>query len=112
MSRKVDGCIAEINIRPAHPEKYIVGKIKVTLGKVCDLTDPDLLKKLKLSRNQLTTKDYLETRVLGELARNAGFEGMIVPSAAGEFNNLVIFKDRLSGTSQVELEELKTLDLS
>lgn len=39
-------------------------------------------------------------------------EGMIVPSAAGDFNNLVIFTDRLTGASRVELEEVKPLDLS
>jgi hypothetical protein len=62
-----------------------------------------LLKKLKITENQLTTDNYIETRVLGELARDAGFEGMIVPSAAGNFKNLVVFKVQLIGKSRVEL---------
>ena len=111
LSRTAKGCTAEITRRPGHPREYVVGKIKVTLGKVCDLTDPALLKKLKISIKQLTSDDWTETQALGELIRDAGYEGMIVPSAAGDFNNLVIFTDRLEGASRVELEEVKNLPL-
>ena len=92
--------------RPAHPPNYIVGKIQVKLGKVCDLTNPDLLRKLGLTRDQLTAVDLAETQALGDLIRDAGFEGIIVPSAAGDFNNPVIFVDRLSGASSIDLEEV------
>ena len=112
LSRTRKGCAAEVTRRPAHPKKYIVGKIKVTLGKVCDLTDPALLKKLNISEDQLLTDDLSETQALGELIREAGFEGILVPSAAGDFNNLVVFVDQLSGTSRVELEDTEPLDLS
>jgi hypothetical protein len=37
---------------------------------------------------------------------------MIVPSAAGDFNNLVIFVDRISGASSIDLEDVEELDLS
>ena len=112
LSRTIKGCEEEVKGRPASPKKYVVGKIKVTLEKVCDLTDPGLLRKLKITKNQLTTKNYLETRVLGELARDEGFEAILVPSAAGDFNNLVIFKDQLIGSSRVELMETTPLALS
>lgn len=36
---------------------------------------------------------------------------MIDPSAAGDFNNLVIFVDRMAGVSRVQLEEVKPLPL-
>jgi len=111
LSKTKKGCAAEVTRRPAHPTKYVVGKIKVTLGKVCDLTDPELLKKLKITKTRLTADDWDETQALGELVREAGYEGMVVPSAAGDFNNLVIFVDRLAGTSRVELEEVKPLPL-
>jgi len=112
LSKTKKGCVDEITQRPAHPTKYVVGKIKVTLGKVCDLTSPELLKKLKLTKKQLTANDWAETQTLGDLVRKAGFEAMIVPSAAGDFNNLVIFVDRLSTSSRVLLEEVKSIDLS
>lgn len=37
---------------------------------------------------------------------------MIVPSAAGDFNNLVVFVDLLDGASSIELKEEKPLELS
>ena len=111
LSRTKKGCAAEVVRRPAHPTKYVVGKIKVTLGKVCDLTDPVLLKKLKIKKVQLTADDWDETQALGKIIRDIGYEGMIVPSAAGNFNNLVVFKDKMSGSSKVELEETKPLEL-
>jgi len=112
LSKTKSGCAAEVTRRPGHPITYVVGKIKVTLGKVCDLTDPELLKKLKLTKKDLTADDWNETQALGDIIREIGFEGMIVPSAAGDFNNLVIFVDRLSGSSRIELEEIKPLNLS
>ncbi|MFV1949452.1 MAG: RES domain-containing protein [Anaerolineales bacterium] len=45
LSKTRKDCAAEITRRSSHPPKYIVGKIRVKLGKVCDLTDPELLKK-------------------------------------------------------------------
>ena len=78
---------------------------------MCDLTDPELLKKLKISKKQLTADEWTETQALGELLREDGYEGMIVPSAAGDFNNLVIFVDRMASTSRIELEEVKNLPL-
>lgn len=111
LSRTKEGCAAEVTRRSAPPNKYLVGKIKVTLAKVCDLTDPNLQKKLRISKKQLVADDWSETKTLGKLIREAGFEGMIVPSAAGDFNNLVIFVDRLSGSSHVKLEEVKPLPI-
>jgi RES domain-containing protein len=114
LSKTQKGCAAEMTSRPAHPPDYIVGKIQVKLGKVCDLTDPELLKKLGLSRKQLTAIDWAETQALGDIIRDAdaGFEGIIVPSAAGDFNNLVVFVDRMSGASSIDLEGIEKLDLS
>ena len=112
LSKTQKGCAAEITHRPAHPTNYIVGKIRIKLGKVCDLTDEDLLKELGLTRDQLTADDLAETQALGDLIRDAGFEGIIVPSAAGDIKNLVIFVDRLSSASSIDLEEVKPLDIS
>ena len=111
LSKTKKGVVAEITRRPAHPTKYIAGKIRVKLGKVCDLTDPDLLRKLSITKKHLVADDWSETQALGNLIREAGFEGIIVPSAAGNFNNLVIFVDHLKSTSVVELEEAKPLVL-
>jgi RES domain-containing protein len=111
LSRTKKGCTLEVTRRPGHPRKYDVGKIKVTLNKVCDLTDPELLRKMKITKKRLTADDWGETQALGEILREIDYEAMIVPSAAGDFNNLVIFVDRLDDSSHVDLEEVKPLPL-
>lgn len=104
-----EGCAAELARRPAAPQGYLAGKIRVTLHGLCDLTDPELLAELDVTVEQLKTDDWTETQLLGTLVRDAGFEGMIVPSAAGEFNNLVIFMDQLDNSSAIELEDIQKL---
>ena len=109
LSESAEGCAAEISRRPGAPDNYLVGEIEVNLGKVCDLTDAGLLQAMGLTEDHLKADDWIETQVLGELVREAGFEGMIVPSAAGDFQNLVIFMDRLSPESSVQLGLVKPL---
>ncbi len=111
LSKSTEGCIAEITRRPGSPDNYVVGDIIVTLEKVCDLTDARFLRELEISKEQLIGDDWEETQLLGELVRGAGFEGMIVPSAAGDFNNLVIFVDNLSAKSKIQLEKAHDLPL-
>ncbi len=109
LSESREGCAAERARRPATPQGYIVGTVRVTLENICDLTDQDLLAELSITSNQLKADDLNETQILGTLIRDAGFEGMIVPSAAGEFDNLVIFMDRLENSSAIELEDVRKL---
>lgn len=109
LSASPEGCATELASRPAAPKNYIVGTVRVTLQRVCDRTDDELLSELGITSNQLKSDDWNETEILGTLIRQAGFEGVIVPSAAGDFNNLVIFMDRLSGSSEVELEDIQPL---
>ena len=96
LSRIREGCIAETKRRAAYPPRYVLGKDKVYLNKVCDLTDETLLKSLGIIREQLTADNGDETQILGDGIRDSGFEGMMVPSAAGDFNKLVIFADQLT----------------
>lgn len=110
LSDSPEGCTAELARRPASPHDYIISSIKITLTKVCDLTDETLLADLGLTANELKSDDWTDTQVLGDLVRQAGFEAIIVPSAAGEFNNLVIFMDRLSERSKVTVEDTRPLD--
>jgi len=54
----------------------------------------------------------MKPRPWGRPSATPAIEAMIVPSAAGDFNSLVVFVDRLTRSSRVELEEIKQLDLS
>jgi len=48
----------------------------------------------------------------GSFAAWAALLVALIPSAEGDFNNLVIFVDRMSGSSSIDLEGVEKLDLS
>ncbi len=96
-------CAAEIRKRAAgqavSPHRLV--RIRVALQRVLDLTDPAMLAGLDLRPEDLVGDDWQRTQRLGAQARAAGFEGLLVPSAAGPGHNLVIFPDRLGARSRV-----------
>jgi len=92
--------------RPARA-RFVLGAFRVTLSKVCDLTDPAVLRALGVARDDLVRDDWTMTQALGALIREAGFEAALVPSVAGPHVNLVIFADRLGGESEVRVEHIQ-----
>lgn len=96
-------CLAEIRKRaagqPVSPHRLV--RSRVALHRVLDLSDPATLAALDLRPEDLVGDDWQRTQRLGSQARAAGFEGLLVPSAAGPGNNLVIFPDRLDARSRV-----------
>lgn len=55
--------------------------------------------------------DWTLTQELGRLAREAGFEALLVPSAATPGTNLVLFPDRLDPASSVHLLAVEPFEL-
>jgi hypothetical protein len=45
----------------------------------------------------------------GDQIHDAGFEGALVPSAAGPHKNLVLFLDRFSDQSSIELIDVRPM---
>ena len=86
--------------------RTVVG-IEVGLNRVLDLTAPMQRRRLGVTKASLTGADWVMTQdaenrealtqELGRLARNAGFEALLVPSAAlpRTGKNLVIFSEQL-----------------
>ena len=98
-------CAAEIG-KPAarHPVlPYRLARIRVQLQRVLDLTDASTLTALGLRPEDLTGQDWDATQRLAAQARAAGFEALLVPSAAGPGRNLVVFPDRLDPGSRVRV---------
>jgi hypothetical protein len=85
----------------------VVGNFRVNLAKCLDLTNPSILKKIDISKEQLIIPfDFSITQVLAREARNLGFEAIIAPSAIGEdCSTLVVFKDKLNPPSCCILDE-------
>jgi RES domain-containing protein len=96
-------CAAEIRRRAQrHPvPRYRLARIQIDLHRVLDLTDPATLAALGLRAEDLVTDNWEPTQRLGAAARAAGFEGLLVPSAAGPGRNLVIFPGRLDARSRI-----------
>ena len=86
------------------------GKIKVKLQKVLDLTQASVLVKLGLSKEDLTSPNCSITQVISQQARKAGFQGLLVPSAAGNGANLVVFENNLAEGCLIEVEEINVVE--
>jgi RES domain-containing protein len=81
-----------INPQSFAADDWWVYEMEVSLDAVLDLTDPATTSQLQISSQSLVQADPAYARQIGKQANDAGFEAMIVPSAArpGE-KNLVIF---------------------
>ena len=68
-------------------------RLKVSLKKVLNLTDPAILKDLALNRQELTEEGWKKTQKLANSIWKAKLEGVLAPSAAANGVNLVIYPD-------------------
>ena len=87
--------------------------VQLKLHRILDLTDPNILKSLKVSRRSLVKQDWRKiqdadgealTQAIGRLAYELGYEGILAPSApARGGTNLVYFPSSLLATSRTEV---------
>lgn len=82
---------------------FVLATVRVDLQRVLDLTDHAVLQRLGLRPDDLVGSDWGPTQELGRRAREAGFEALLVPSAAAPGANLVLFLDHLDPISSLEL---------
>ena len=94
LSANPEGCLAELATRTDTPPNLCEGTIEVRLDRVCDLTDQATREILGVALTDLTGPDWTLTQQLGSAIRDAGFQGIRVPSAVGPHINLVVFRDR------------------
>ena len=86
-------------------QSFIISSRKISLDKVLDLTDPKVLKKLGVTKKEITQDlrrrpdAYLIPNIIREAAQEQGFKGIKFPSAMKKANgqsigdNLVIFDE-------------------
>ena len=90
-------CKAESNARtnPNLLTSQILGKIEISLEKVLDLTNDANLEKAGLKKKDLVSKKsengWNLTQQLARIAYQLEVEAILVPSATGKGNNLVVF---------------------
>jgi RES domain-containing protein len=75
---------------------FITYAVEARFRRIADLTDPMTRDQLGVTREMLTGEDVTRCHALARRLREAGFEGLLTPSAADSTGiNLVIFEDRV-----------------
>lgn len=108
LSESPAACRAEMLRRPGVRVRYWHARMKVRVATALDLTDPSTRDKLGIIQEDLVSDDWSLTQDLGRAARRAGFDALVVPSAAGDHHNLVVFKDLLGDGEIAETERVET----
>lgn len=95
--------------------------IEVMLSRVLDLTAFYTRWRLGITKKDLTARDWEKnqnidkqeafTQQIGRLARDSGFEAILVPSAVTRGKNLDIFPDRLLPSSSLKIVNRHLLPL-
>lgn len=107
LSKSLDACRAEMQRRPGVRVRYWHARIRVRVAKALDLTDPSTRDKLGIAKEDLVSDDWTFTQDLGKAARRAGFDALVVPSAVGDHQNLVVFRDLLADDETAETERVE-----
>jgi len=98
--------VASQPVRTTAPRR--IHTIAVSLNRVLDLRSPELLANLGVTAEDLQSSDFWACRRVGEAANHLGCDGILVPSARGQGDNLVILT---SNGSDTDLEVLHTESL-
>ena len=83
--------------------------IEVSLSKILDLTDNKIMQQIGIRENEIVGNDPALCLEISRLARRAGFEAILAPSATKKGSILVVFPDRLGPASR--LEAIRTMKI-
>ncbi len=81
----------------------VILELDVTLSHICDLTRPDERARCGLTPEELCAGHHGPCQRAGRALREAGYEGVRYPSAAGDGVNLAVFRDRLREGASLRL---------
>lgn len=83
---------------------YKVAKLNVKLKKVVDLTNEKNLRALDIQENNLIGGSWDITQHIARLAYQKGYEALLVPSATGKGNNIILFPANFTKGSTIKKE--------
>jgi len=83
---------------------YKITKLNVKLKKVLDLTNEKNLRVLDIQENNLIGDSRDITQHIASLAYQKGYEALLVPSAAGKGNNIILFPENFTKDSTIKKE--------
>ncbi|MBU4502878.1 MAG: RES family NAD+ phosphorylase, partial [Nanoarchaeota archaeon] len=83
---------------------YKITKLNVKLKKVLDLTNEKNLRVLDIQEDNLIGDSRDITQHIASLAYQKGYEALLVPSAAGKGNNIILFPENFTKDSTIKKE--------
>ena len=96
-----EGALAEIHFhlsrQPVFPSKLVsvLHRIRLNTHRALQLADLSAVEALGVNGDRYGELDYERTQAIGDAAYFLGFDGLIVPSARWDCQNLVVFTDQL-----------------
>jgi len=108
-SREV--CVAELARKAGIKTKLIckIAKLNVRLKKVLDLTNEKNLKILDIQKDSLIGSNWNFTQHIASLVYHKGYEALLVPSATGKGNNIILFPGNFAKDSVIKKETEKII---
>ena len=109
-----DGALEEVYFhlsrQPVFPSvPFQLHRIRVSAEKVLRLDQVELLQQLGVDVSGYDSMNYSRTQAIADVAFFLGFNALIVPSARSQFQNLVLFADRIEVTG-TEVEHSEPVD--
>jgi RES domain-containing protein len=112
-----EGSLAEIHFhlsrQPVFPSRFVsvLHRITIRTRHVLQLLDLSAVEALGVQRGRYGELDYERTQAIGDAAYFLGFDGLLVPSARWDCQNLVVFTDQLA-PDDIAVEESTVVDWS
>ena len=117
MSLERAGSLAEIHFhlsrQPVFPSKLVsvLHRISLRTRRALQLVDLSALEALGVRGDRFGELEYQRTQAIGDAAYFLGFDGLLVPSARWNCQNLVVFTDQLA-PEDMAVEESAVVDWS
>ena len=106
VDRELARSLARAGMSSAAARPRTFARIRVRLTRIVDLTDPAMLQRLGVTREEILAEDPALPRAIGDAAHRLGYEAVLAPSATGSGRVLAVFLDNLTAGSTVEVEAI------
>lgn len=114
-SLSANGALAEaehqLAIQPLRPTvRRTLHKLELNLVNILNLADLELLKELGVTQDELNSDDMYACQQIGGAVAWLEHDGMLVPSARSESDNLVAFPTHFSVDTTIEIIESERIN--
>lgn len=86
-------------------------QLRARLGRVLDLTDPEVRSQLGVTVEEISGPDWRHAQGVARQAREQGYTAIRFPSATGLGENLAIFLDQLGPDEHLGIERVQEVRL-